>query len=101
MKTKFVWLVAVASLIVPLFGAARADATVAPRATDPSLILPIAGGAIAVDDATGHVYVTRRNNVSVYDLAGTKLRWRLLAYSIFLAVRSHFSSSFRGASSFR
>jgi hypothetical protein len=67
-RSKFVWLVAVASLVVPLFAAARSEA-----ATDPTLILPISGGAIAVDDASGHVFVTRRDNVSIYDLAGTKV----------------------------
>jgi hypothetical protein len=67
MKTKFVWLVAVASLIVPLFGAARADATT------PTSTTALSQGEVLVDDAGGQVFVTATDTVAVFDLAGDRI----------------------------
>src|SRR4051794_13574 len=67
MKTKFVWLVSVTSLIVPLFGAARAAATTPPSTT------ALSQGEILVDDAGGHVFVTATDTVAVFDPAGNQV----------------------------
>ena len=68
MRSRFVWLVAAKSVIVPMFGAARAEATTAPPSTT-----ALSRGEIVVDDAGGHVFVTATDTVAVFDLAGNRV----------------------------
>ena len=53
----------------PLIGTVRAEAARPLRRRSS----PSRGGAVVVDDIGEHVYVTRRDSVAVYDLAGAKV----------------------------